>query len=513
MIFDFADFKKIDARYKDAVYSVLVWGILSQGMGIFNKFSLHDDVLRYDVGYTFTSGRWMLEILAKIEIALFQDGHFSLPVFNGFLGLLFIAFSACVIIRLLEIKNTVICAFIGGLMACFPVITCLFGYMFTLHFYMIALFIGTIGTYFICRSGRAWLKAAGILLVGASAGIYQAFIPVTLTLMLLYLIRFAANTDDTKALVLKILLVGASCVLFMLVYFVASKLVLSYYHASLDTYKSIDKMGSSSFGEYIFRAIDAYSEFFLPDKTTGFYMYLGRIRIAYIIVVALCAILSAVQVVRVCKRNHLNAILLALLIALFPLSVNFIIIMVGKDETHSLMVYSQVLTFCLLFLLLENIRFKKPAVSRVLSAATTVVTVFVLIAYCRVDNKCYLKAALVQSETISYFTTLITQIKECDGYSDELPVVFLNDMQKKDLSLKPGDNGYLEGIPYLPYCWSVNDYINNYRWSKFMWQWCGYSPTKGNTDRVKDTEDVRNMPHYPASGSIKVVEGILVVNF
>ena len=69
--------KKVDPRFKSVFFSSFAFGILSQGMGLFNKLSVHDDVMNYGVGATYMSGRWMLEILSRWEISVFGDGHYS----------------------------------------------------------------------------------------------------------------------------------------------------------------------------------------------------------------------------------------------------------------------------------------------------------------------------------------------------------------------------------------------------------------------------------------------------
>ena len=81
--------KNMDRRYKIAFFSAFIIGIISQGMGLFNKFSVHDDPFYFsDVGATYTSGRWMLDILSIFEERFFGDGPYSLPAFNGFLAII-----------------------------------------------------------------------------------------------------------------------------------------------------------------------------------------------------------------------------------------------------------------------------------------------------------------------------------------------------------------------------------------------------------------------------------------
>ena len=60
--------RNMKPQYKYTLGSAFVMGVLSQGMGLFNKYSVHDDAMNYGVGATYSSGRWMLDILEKAEI-------------------------------------------------------------------------------------------------------------------------------------------------------------------------------------------------------------------------------------------------------------------------------------------------------------------------------------------------------------------------------------------------------------------------------------------------------------
>ena len=512
MIFYVSDWlRRVDLRFKSAFFSAFAYGILSQGMGLFNKLSVHDDVMNYDVGGTYKLGRWMLEILSRWEVRFFGDGHYSLPCYNGFFAILIIALSACLIISILEIRSTVLCVFISGLMVCFPVITSIFGYMFTLHFYMISLLFGVSGAFCICKTEKWWLWIIGIIMIGASVGIYQAFFPVIITVILFYLIAFVIKCDDFRRILKKVVRSGICCAMSMGFYFAASNLSLSFHHSGLTEYKGIASMGKASIYEYWVRIIDAYREFFKPTKGTSFYMYPGTVRYVYRIVVLISILLSIILVLKLFRRRKAQAFILSLLLALIPLSINFIFVMAGRDVIHSLMVYSQLFTFIYFAWLLENLPLKYHRIEKIASSIITIVFAALLLMYCRVDNRCYLKATYAQQEAISYFTTLVTQIKETDKYRDELPVAFLN--TNSDTSLRPGDDGHLSDIVFLPYNQDVNGYMTDYRWLSFIKQWTGYSPVIANPDDFIELDEVKLMPHYPDDGSIKVINDTVVVKF
>lgn len=115
MKFDIVEsLKKIKIQYKVTFLSTIIFGILSQGMGIFNKFSYSDDIGDlFTLGATITSGRWMLEVIYRFEKLIFGDGTYSMPVINGFMSIFYIGIAACLIVSLLNIKNNNTCICVG----------------------------------------------------------------------------------------------------------------------------------------------------------------------------------------------------------------------------------------------------------------------------------------------------------------------------------------------------------------------------------------------------------------
>ena len=504
---------RLENRYKCAVSSAFFVALFSQGMGLFNKFSVHDDVMNYGTGATYTSGRWMLDLLGKMETAFYGDGHYSLSTFNGFLSVILIAFSACIIIRILDIKSRLFCMFISGIMVCFPVITSLFGYMFTAHFYMISLFLGVSGAYFISEQKRWYLWLTGTILIAASVGIYQAFIPFIVSLVLMSCIKTVLTCYDVKIVLRKVFCSGIGCLLSLLLYLFINKLYLSYYGAELTSYMGISSVGKTSIQIYLQRAVEAYAEFFKPDNNAIYYMYPGTILHIYYTVIVISIILCVILTYRLLKKHIINSVLFVILILCFPLFINLIFVMTDNISIHSLMLYAQLLPFVFFASLIENIQLKNRIINNSLSIVSIIVAAALLIMYSRVDNKCYIKTAYAQQETISYLTTLVTQIKETDGYTDEMPVAFINEKHLTDASFKPGDYGFYNSITYVPYNMDAPAYVNNYRWLLFMRQWIGFSPIVANAEPFSEMVDVEQMPSYPDDGSIRIINNTVVVKF
>ena len=513
MKFDIVEsIKKIDIRYKVTFLSTVIFGILSQGMGIFNKYSYSDDVGDlFTLGATVTSGRWMLELLSKIELFIFGDGTFSMPVINGFMSILYIGIAACVIVSLLEIKSKNLCICLGGIMVVFPTITGMFGVMFTVPSYMLGMLMGVVGTYLVCKNNN-WIIVIGILLMACSVGVYQAFIPLIIGLFVIYLIKYCIdNFDKTKIIIFEIVKSIVTIISFMVVYFVINKIVLSLCNAELTSYQGINTVGKVSLKDYLLRIVYAYGRFFILNSKSQYYMYYGNIVYVYYTIIVIIAILGIITFVNIYRTNRINAFILLILFACVPLASNFIFVMVDSGYVHALMVYGQIVPFILLALLIDNSEINN-SIIKYLSTIGTIALLAINIMYCRFDNQCYLKATFSQQESISYFTTLVTRIKSTERYDDELPVsfVFIDGQHIEDKSIY-----ILEGLDYIrviPYD-NQFDYVNNYVWQVYMKRWCGYSPIVVDGSDLENNDEVKQMTCYPDDGSIKVVDNRVVVRF
>lgn len=508
-------FNSISKNEKITFFTSLIVGVASQGMGMFNKFSIHDDANSlFGLGSTFNVGRWMLDLIGKFEKFFFGDANYSLPLYNGLLSLIFIALTACIIVRTFEISDSVICGFIGGIMACFPTVTSAFGFIYGAHIIMFGLLIGIYGANLICTSDRMALKVVGILLLASSVGIYQAFIPIIVSFILFYCIHMVlkAEAKDVKNTVIAVILKPVDIVIFMAVYFVINSAYLRYLGAELSSYKGVNQVGKTPVSDYIIRVLVAYKQFLLPSKDSNFYMYPSNIRILYYIFVIIGVIYAGYSVYKKSKESVVLAIGLMCLFALVPMATNFIIVMTGADVVHSYMMYAAVMPFVLAVYLVDHYKFSGVAFFQ---KFVIIACGILLIMNIRYDNKCYFLANFVQQEAISYYNTLITRIKSASGYSDEYPVVFINQCNITDESLRGVESvkrGTFDDVNIIPY-WNVQTSINNYAWLDFMQNWCGYKPVVAGEDQIPADVDVSTMPSYPKDGSIRVEDEIVIVKF
>lgn len=494
-----------------AFLSAVIFGLVAHGMGLLNKFSTHDDVMAlFSVGTTISSGRWMLHILDWLETIIFGDGHFSLPLTHGLFSILCIALSSCLLVDLLKIRNKACCAGLSGLMVAFPAITGLFGYMYTMPYYLLAMLMMTVSASLICRKTHWAFKVLAVLMGGCSVGIYQAFLPMLLSIPLLYdLFVLSGKEADLKAF-FRTAGVQVLCILgVMIFYFAANRFFLAKFQLELNSYMGINQMGTTSLSDYLGRVGRTYAEFFWPERNVAADIFPMHLFYVSRLMVFADVLLSIRLVVRQWKGNRSRALVLMLLLALVPLACNFIYIM--SEKVHGLMTYGQVMQAVLFVWLMDGFEIRHRTLQRFFSGLAAAILGLACIMYARFDNQCYMKTAFQQQQAVSWVTALAAQIKATEGFRDDLPVAFLNQEEISDQSLY--NIGELDFILLAPYSGDILEYLNSYALRNFMERWCGFGPAYADASAWADLPEVRQMPHYPDDGSIRNLGDVIIVNF
>ena len=504
--------KRISPQVRCVFFGVLLFGLFAQGMGLFNKFSHHDDVaILFDMGTTISSGRWMLQVLTILEGKLYGTGSTSLPLFNGVVSLILLGTIGGMLVRLLRIRNRVYCALLGCIMAAFPVVTALFAYMFTSHPYLIGLTMMTVSACLICGENAWWKKLIGIAVGGAGVGVYQAYLPVLVSMVLFYHLMDTAESGRSFGECFRSAALHVLCILgVMLVYMAGNRYFLYKYQVELSAYQGIADMGQMTLTVLFQRLGRAYREFFIPTRHVFGDMYPGTLYALHGVMLLASALLAVRLVIRTGKKDGKKAALLAVMMLLVPLAVNLIYVMV-EEEVHALMTYGQVMEVVLFVWLFDRLDFSSVKLNRAAAVCASLVLAAVSVMYARYDNQCYLKDALHQQEAISYYTTLITRIKSVPGFRPTMRVLYANADNAADPTVYNIDE--LDFIRINPYWHNSMEYLHCPTWQTFMKVWCG-ADFRVDWDPYLDSRpEVMAMPSYPADGSIQILDGAVVVKF
>ena len=516
----------VKKEYLVILAATFFFALCAHGFAMFQKLSVLDDpVYLFDVGATYTSGRWMLYLLYRLTRFAGYSAY-SLPLFNSLVSFFLLAVVSCVLCELFGIKRTWVLIAVSGILTVSPAVTGLMAYPYTMPYYFFGLLLCVFGAA-LSAAKKTWpCLIGGIVLICCGIGIYQSYLPFAMGVLLIYGMLQLADGELSGAkgilreAVRLILIAAAALVLYLLV----NKAVLSLMNAQMSDYRSLDSFGRTDIGGYLARLADAYKQFFLADAGASYQMY--PMRTAWLFFLTVPVVIAAgVRIAkRLAVRVKADAVFFLVFLLLSPLLFHFIFVITGKEEVHSLMVHSHVLWFFMAAAFLERWSGNEahtaadagaesvPLHGRLpLYTAFTVLTLALCLGLTRYANVCYQAAHYAQSEAVQYLNRLALKIEQLPGYTDGTEIAFIGEYEKTAETL-PSYEAF-QAIVTFPWPRDAEELLNQYTWKLMMDQWCGFLPHAADPSPFADLPQVQAMPCYPADGSIVEIDGTVVVKF
>ena len=506
---------KEDKRAAFILWCSLLWGFAAHGMAMLNKYSYHDDVPHFNwVGETYGLGRWALGAAGSLSEKIFMSRNYSLPLINGLLTIGAIGVMVYIICLKTEINDRVLIAALTGVMVCFPAVTNIFGYVFTAPHYYIASMLGIIGAYVFYKKGTIASMAVCIVLMAVSTGVYQSNIPINLMILLIFMVYEVVIRDMTnKEYMILVLKNALICALFMAVYFGVNAIFLAVTGQDMYDYKGVSTFGATSPAGYIYRVFTAYKRFIRPADYINYNGVSANMfpwNLKYLHMVLVLMVLALILFFVFSLKNTRKMVQILIPVAVSPLFSYFFYVMVAEEDAHGGMAYCEVFMFALAAFFICRVLSAKEErrYVTVLAKACVVIMLIMAAMFARFANVCYLKAEIMQAEAINYYNRLIARIEETAGYTKDTPILYVGPRSKNDDAFS--GNARFDPIYLPPY--QGNSIINDFSWEETMNMWCSFSRVEATED-LSDTEEVRQMPLYPAAGSVRMVNSTLVVKF
>jgi len=514
-------------RLITVILATLVWGLIAHAYVFFNEIAYHDAAMNISsVGASIISGRWMLKVMYFISESLFLEGIFATPLFNGLFTMAMLGVIAYIIAEMFDIKQIKSLVLLSGCLVVFPQVTSLYFYMYTAPYYTLGCLMGVYGVSILTKKKSIKRSVLSVILMTCSIGTYQASIPVILSLMVLSLIFNEVSiknvekdcTKDNNWIKNWVTYLGCF-VGGMVLYFIVTNVALKLTNNVLTNYQNISSFGVCSASEYVERILFAYKEFVNPEQGTAREMFPFMANAIHTIIIITVLGVLLINILKRWKNNKAGCIRLVFLSSIFPLACNFVFVMCEVKWIHGIMMYSQVMIFVFLLMICEHTEIdikSKLITQKNVGRFVCVILVFLNVLYCRFSNMCYVKAEIIQHRYIEYMENLSNAIVSLEDYEADTPVAYIGDLKKVNIFNYMNDQ--LTSISLHPYdvisSLDGRTWINDYAWKETMALWCGFSPVLvDNTYEWEQLEEVKNMPIYPKNGSVRMVNGAVVVKF
>lgn len=499
-----------------AFISVFMFGLIAHGYVIFNRLSYHDNsACLFSLGGTYESGRWMLGLV--YDLTLHSTKLYSVPVFNGLLSVLFIAIAAMKMVEILDIKSKVLSVYVAGIMVVYPVVTGIFSYMFTSWVYFLGMLLSVVAGGYLIKDKTIKIFLISGILLSMSLGFYQAFFAVTIVMYLLDLTVkvLDGKIENVKDYAKDGFIYLANLVVGLGLWAIIRKLSMKIKGITAVDYKGMNE--GYDLSQFPNRIALAYKEFFgLQMEKINILLYL-RFFVGIIIVITIIQLI----VLLLNSKNNFSVKLASLVgIVIMPIGMNLVYILSTSEEylIDTLMMYGNIFVFLIpvvLIQLLDSKELVAGLVKKMMLVATSIQAVslvVMLLGYIYLDNSAYLKADIVQQQATAWYTELVANIKCSEGYSDDMEIVLVGINSISDGTFtKIDEDGQLDAIQVAKY----PDYItvlSNGGSLNFSREHIGFGNNLVKTDdSLAELPEVKSMPTYPSDGSIKVVDGSVVV--
>ncbi len=457
----------------------------------------------------------------------YGDAEFTiLPVIIFTIIFIELAVSVTLILKMFKIEKPLYGAIVGAFMVTFPSWSYSFGYIFMWDSYSLSLLTVVLAVFITDRYKYGFLP--GGFFIACCLSLYQSYIAAAITLIIMLLI-IELMEKDFKMVVKKAVAFLALGVFGVILY----KLGIWLFDIELSSYKGSDTMGEipiDMIPGLIKRTYTGFIQFF-----TGNHFGVSGIRFFYVpaflavvyIADIIFGIVMLIGILRKKKIKKLNIIFTALCAAALPLAVNFVDFIGVKTAASTLNTYAFVLMFILPIVLFA--RYKKlwggVQNSNKLFFAKRILIVFsvFIIGYnFWMNNAYYQKAEVITENTKNFENRLLGRFEQLEGFTIDTKFAIMAD---NDYLFGKNVRDHWRNFPYIAndqgnygfYVTGLRDLNKaNYKTRNLMKNLLGVELNTASgeeIEEIKKTDEYKNMGVYPAFDSVKMINGIAVVNF
>lgn len=340
-------------KYRLSILLFFVVGILVH-LPLFTKNILTADVLlntNYYNGYSWeiSLGRFGLYFIGLLK------GFYVFPEVEIFMAMVLLIGSCCLLFNLFSIKNKVIQVIMNILIVCSPIISSTLLFHYCSFPYMLAFFLGVLSIYLFYKSKRKIIKYfIPILCIMISLSMYQAYLSIPCTLVILYSIYLLLEDKfSIKEFLKAILVILLGCI----VYFIFMKLSLVVFHIDMNSYRGANSFGIDTILQIPNRVVTSYISFYQFYFTDNI-VHNSNVGMQFFNFIFL--LLFIVGIIYFIIRRHLswkNILGIVIFLLLIPFSICFVTIILPDTSLQLLMSSGFLLLFFFFGYLIQEQKF------------------------------------------------------------------------------------------------------------------------------------------------------------
>ena len=501
--------KKLNAHispaWKVCFFSALLVGLVAHLYKITNWLPNWDSlVFRYDSQNMIALGRWFLPIVCSFS------SFYDLPFLNGIAAIVFHALGAVCICRIFNVQKKITAFLIGSVIVSFPTVTSVMMYNYVADGYSLAFLLSTLAAFFMTKEKPRYILAA--VLIALSSGIYQAYITVTIMLVLLKLIDEIIYNKAVFGATLKksgwMLLTG---ILGVALYTVILKVLLNIFSVGLLDYQGINSSLTLS-GIDLIGSLYSIKETFINcffDFSQGVNVYV--VLNSFVLLFTIFYYLKDIIKNKIYKNG--NIFFIVVLSAMLILGAGALSFMNATVDYHNLMRMGYCVFYLFFIVLYERGATSGEKLAYIKCWGVFLTGIVLIINQVVISNVSYHKAQIAYEKSYGVLMRIADRIEQTpySGDCDKILVIgALDNSEGYSVTLTPNITGITDGyiiraddetVGQSVLSSSLNDYCET-----------DYEFVNGEEkEKLLSRNEVKSMEEWPSDGCVKVIDDTVII--
>lgn len=492
-------------QFKQSMFWSFSLGLLAHAFCYLNVMFCHDSTMVFhnENRWKISLGRFITPFFDKIRTP------YNIVWVIGVLSHVFIALSVYYLICIFDIQNKVIIALIAGIFSTnFTLTISNATYINWSDIYMLSVLLYVLGAYFVLIKKNITLS---VLAITIAMGIYQAYLPLTLLIIICFVILECFNnlvfSNIVKIVLRSFAVVGLSFISYSLL----CNIFVKAYGASLNNgYNGIASVGdfeNVNLWELIKESIYYLFSFFFKESgyiTTG-------VKFANIVILLLC-IVFVVLIFLKKKIVTINALFGLICLLVCPLAMNSVYI-ISKGTIHHLMIFHFCMYYVILLIFLNYVMREEIICTNfrnsLVSLSCYLLIGFVIFRSVTYANIVYLNQELKYQNTMQLMNRIVDRIEQTEGYViGETPVEFYGELAESPLAKNRYGFTQLKELALMECYFGVTYATTFYQYFNEIFN---YPINLTVYDGYSDKQCPYDMPVFPYEGSVQMFDDKVVV--
>ena len=508
--------KWLDKKKKMAFFITIIVGIITH-ITMITEMIMSQDGLWNSISYSraglweTTLGRWGIELITRVT------SFIAIPSITTIFNIILMAITAVFLVDLFNLKSKISIFFTSIALVLTPTFTVTLLYVYTSFAYCANMLIATLVVWFIYKFPyKKWGIVLSSICFMMVLSIYQSYVGVTVGLcVMVSVLHLIKGEKSIKEIFINILKTVISVIAGGIIYYIITMILLKVSGVEFAAYKGANNISIMdiilNLKTTIIQAYKDFLFFFLGDSIVYNSNYRREVLYGiFFLMFGISCLISIFSIKSENKKERVFRIVISILfLALLPLALNIIDVIACSTTIYALTGTQLILMIPFAFAIFELIE-----KFIILKWIGVLFCVLIMLTYYIATNTSYSALKLTYNQAYSTTVRIMDRIENTTGYTKDAEILFGGIV---------GNNNYPRTSSLYNY--TIGSIVNNTTfhgtyagqigtWMSFLKVFLGvdFVPCSENTYyTIVNSQEYKDMDVFPATNSVKVLNGIVVV--